>query len=208
MRGQKHPTSPVSMMYHIISPSTHSSSDTYRYIYNSMYPSTLPFSYLHFQHQNPSNPSNIYIKFWSRSDANMSPSQEPPLPTSFPLKIAHGKTIDIPSVGYGTWASGTVDCVFHFSLPLFLIPQCPVLLLSSRPVCLSGLLLSVTVWAYDFLNKTWKKTNANMLWRLQEREDGVNKLFWMPWRPGIDIWIVLGCMVYVIYLPAYQSIGS
>jgi diketogulonate reductase-like aldo/keto reductase len=28
------------------------------------------------------------------------------LPKSFPLKVANGKTIEIPSVGYGTWASG------------------------------------------------------------------------------------------------------
>jgi hypothetical protein len=29
------------------------------------------------------------------------------LPKTFDLKAADGKTIDIPSVGYGTWASGT-----------------------------------------------------------------------------------------------------
>ncbi len=28
------------------------------------------------------------------------------LPKSFPLRVAGGKTIQIPSVGYGTWASG------------------------------------------------------------------------------------------------------
>jgi hypothetical protein len=28
------------------------------------------------------------------------------LPKSFPLKAAGGKTIEIPSVGFGTWASG------------------------------------------------------------------------------------------------------
>lgn len=28
------------------------------------------------------------------------------LPKTFPLKAANGKTIDIPTVGYGTWASG------------------------------------------------------------------------------------------------------
>jgi len=28
------------------------------------------------------------------------------LPKTFPLKAAHGATLDIPSVGYGTWASG------------------------------------------------------------------------------------------------------
>jgi diketogulonate reductase-like aldo/keto reductase len=28
------------------------------------------------------------------------------LPKTFPLKVADGKTIEIPTVGYGTWASG------------------------------------------------------------------------------------------------------
>jgi len=28
------------------------------------------------------------------------------LPTTFPLAAAHGSTVDIPSVGYGTWAAG------------------------------------------------------------------------------------------------------
>lgn len=28
------------------------------------------------------------------------------LPKTFPLKVAGDKTIDIPTVGYGTWASG------------------------------------------------------------------------------------------------------
>jgi hypothetical protein len=28
------------------------------------------------------------------------------LPKTFPLKAADGKTIQIPSIGYGTWASG------------------------------------------------------------------------------------------------------
>jgi hypothetical protein len=28
------------------------------------------------------------------------------LPKTFPLKAADGKTISIPSVGFGTWASG------------------------------------------------------------------------------------------------------
>lgn len=28
------------------------------------------------------------------------------LPKTFPLKAADGKTIEIPSVGFGTWAAG------------------------------------------------------------------------------------------------------
>ena len=31
------------------------------------------------------------------------------LPRSFPLKIKDNKTVQIPAVGYGTWASGDVS---------------------------------------------------------------------------------------------------
>lgn len=29
------------------------------------------------------------------------------LPASFPLKVKGGKTIEIPAVGFGTWAAGS-----------------------------------------------------------------------------------------------------
>jgi diketogulonate reductase-like aldo/keto reductase len=29
------------------------------------------------------------------------------LPTSFPIRVAHSKTIQIPSIGFGTWAAGS-----------------------------------------------------------------------------------------------------
>lgn len=35
------------------------------------------------------------------------------LPTHFPLKVADGKTIQIPSVGYGTWSAGSFNSLIY-----------------------------------------------------------------------------------------------
>lgn len=49
------------------------------------------------------------------------------LPDHFPLKAAQGKTILIPSVGYGTWASGDSSAsehnVDHEAHPLYQAPR-------------------------------------------------------------------------------------
>jgi hypothetical protein len=47
-------------------------------------------------------PSFIVKGGIERAPKNMSH----PLPASFPLRVAGGKTIEIPSIGFGTWAAG------------------------------------------------------------------------------------------------------
>ena len=34
------------------------------------------------------------------------------LPETFPMQIAGGKTLDVPAVGFGTWASGWLGASF------------------------------------------------------------------------------------------------
>ncbi len=31
------------------------------------------------------------------------------LPTSFPMRVAGGRTVQIPSIGFGTWAYGEIE---------------------------------------------------------------------------------------------------